>query len=174
MCSSSVFLSYMLGTADLLDYVYNQYCITYPCGSVEQVPQVAQNESNRMHTLASATLYVTRKLPLCKSHFRRCRSCADNIPCFIGLSIYAMFVLSAAFARTTRFFSKSYTQQTYYTGGSQPLCTSGLTNRQWLQACENKSFYRRLTESRLQKFISIGGSVMRTACRNQFLQAVQL
>jgi len=56
--------------------------------------------------------------------------------------------------------------QRYYTGGSKPLFTGGLANRLCLVACGNKFFHRRVTENRLWKSISIGGSVMPTACRN--------
>jgi len=51
---------------------------------------------------------------------------------------------------------------------SKPLFTGGFANRLWLVACGNKFFHRRVTENRLWKCISTGGSVTPTARRNIF------
>jgi len=58
--------------------------------------------------------------------------------------------------------------QRYYRGGSKLLFIGGLTNRLWLVAFGNKFFHRRVTENRLWKCISTGGSAMPTAGRNLF------
>ena len=50
------------------------------------------------------------------------------------------------------------------------LFTGGLANRLCLVVCGNKFFHRRVTENRLWKCISTGGSVMPIACRNLFLK----
>ena len=84
--------------------------------------------------------------------------------CFL-LPGFAFFYVSS---RMQKMFGQYCTStQNHYTGGFQPLFTGGLENHLRWVPVEIKSFHTRVTQNRLQKQISTGGSFMPPACRNE-------